>query len=77
MDLSRDRQIEEEDLLGYDAVWSVEREKHFACFLQRAMNAAFFHVGTLHGLFLDPEDGGDMCPPKRWFSADYIALYPT
>jgi hypothetical protein len=35
------------------------------------------HTGLLLGLFINPEDGGDMFLQKvGWLSTDYIALYP-
>jgi hypothetical protein len=45
------------------------RKQGFTCFL--------LHVHFLLGLFLDPEDVGDMfLRSVSWFSADYIAVYP-
>jgi hypothetical protein len=38
---------------------------------------AGFQAGFLHGLFFDPEEGGDMLLWNvGWTSKDYTALYP-
>jgi hypothetical protein len=62
---------EEYCLLGYNAVWSVESQP----MLKQV--ASSFHAGFLLGLFLDPEDGGDMFLRNvGWLSSDYTALCP-
>jgi hypothetical protein len=59
-------------------VWSVENELKFRRNMllpssgsknkpsnKSDLIAACFHAGFLLGLFFDPEDRGDMVPPKR------------
>jgi hypothetical protein len=44
---------------------------------QIALLATCFHDSLLLGLFLDPEEEGDMFLRNvDWLSADYTALYP-
>jgi hypothetical protein len=47
-----------------------QRESTF-CF------ATCFHAGFFHGLFFDPEDGGDIFLLNvGWLATDYTASYP-
>jgi hypothetical protein len=63
--------------ISEENVASILREEELAKSETRTLFGTCSHADFLLGFFLDPEDWGDMFLRNiRWFSTDYMTLYP-